>query len=206
MSSSASSRKSIARYAWSSVKPLKPSTATRSATHLVPASLLPGSSARCATSANTTRSAAGPCSRRPTAAVRIAAPIPSRSQTRSSVHAPPRRRESRISTSPPLAAAAACSGVRNREIDDTSRANAARSTLSARPKLWITFATGLPVSGCRSLCASCRYDTTEPSRLLRRVSRKYTPTRHHTTSCRVERHAQSRVPTRNQFSARPASL
>jgi len=33
---------------------------------------------------------------------------------------------------------------------------AARSTCSARPKLWITFAIGLPVCGCRSLCASCR--------------------------------------------------
>ena len=47
----------------------------------------------------------------------------------------------------PAAAAAACSGVRNREIEETSRASAARSTCSARPKLWITFATGLPVSG-----------------------------------------------------------
>jgi hypothetical protein len=26
------------------------------------------------------------------------------------------------------------------------------------------------------LCANCRYDTTEPSRLVRRVSRKNTPT------------------------------
>ena len=73
-------------------------------------------------------------------------------------------------------AATACSGVRNREIDATSRASAARSTLSARPKLWITFATGFPLTGCRSLCASCRYDTTEPSLLVRRVSRRYTPT------------------------------
>ena len=50
----------------------------------------------------------------------------------------------------------ACSGVRNREIDDTNRASAARSTVSARPKLWITFATGFPLTGCRSLCANCR--------------------------------------------------
>ena len=80
---------------------------------------------------------------------RIAAPIPSRSQIRSSVHAAPRRRESSTSTSPPAVAAAAtaCSGVRNREIDDTNRASAARSTLSARPKLWITFATGFPLTG-----------------------------------------------------------
>ena len=138
------------------MKPSQPSIATRSATHFVAASLLPGSSARCATSANTTRSVAAPSSRRPDAALRIAAPIPSRSQMRSNVHVPPRRRESTTSTSIPEAAAAASSGVRNREIELTSRASAARSTCSTRPKLWITFATGLPVCGCRSLCASCR--------------------------------------------------
>jgi len=66
------------------------------------------------------------------------------------------RRESRTSTSTPWATATACSGVRNREIDDTNRANPSRSTVSARPKLWITFATGVPVPGCRSLWASCR--------------------------------------------------
>ena len=47
-------------------------------------------------------------------------------------------------------------GQEPRDRTDTSRASASRSTFSARPKLWITFATGLPVSGCRSLCASCR--------------------------------------------------
>ena len=94
----------------------------------VPASLLPGSSARCATRANTTRSTASPSRRRPCATRRIATPIPSRSQTRSNVHAPPRCRQSRISTSAPAAALTACCGVRNREIDDTRRANAARST------------------------------------------------------------------------------
>ena len=147
---------------------------TRSATHLVAASFDAGSSARCAVSAKITRSAAGPSSRRPSAARLIAAPISSSSQTRPSTHAPPIRRESRTSTSP--AAAAALPGSRNREIEATSRASAARSTRSARPKLWITFATGLPVTGCRSLCASCRYDTTVPSLFRRRVSRKYTPT------------------------------
>ena len=118
--------------------------------------LLPGSRARWATNANTTRSTATPSSRRPAATRRIAAPIPSRSQTRSNVHAPPRRRESSTSTSAPAAALIACSGVRNREIELTSRASAARSTFSARPKLWITFAIGLSVTGCRSLCVSCR--------------------------------------------------
>ncbi len=47
-------------------------------------------------------------------------------------------------------------GVRNREIDETNRARATLSTCSARPKLWITFATEFPVSGCRSLWANCR--------------------------------------------------
>jgi len=151
ISGNASSRKSIAAYAASSLKPAHPWIATRSATHFVPASLLPGSSARWATSENTTRSTASPSRRRPAATRRIAAPIPSRSQIRSNVHAPPRWRESSTSTSAPAAALIACSGVKKREIELTSRANASRSTSSARPKLWITFATGLPVSGCRSL-------------------------------------------------------
>ena len=161
ISSRASSRKSIAAYAASSVNPGQPAIATRSATQPVAASFDPGSHARCATSANTTRSTASPSRRRPAATRRIAAPIPRRSQIRSSVHAAPNRRESSTSTPPPIArradvAVTACSGVRNREIDDTSRASAARSTVSARPKLWITFATGFPLTGCRSLCASCR--------------------------------------------------
>src|SRR5665811_1394053 len=57
---------------------------------------------------------------------------------------------------PEQAATAACSGVRNREIEDTSRPSASRSTLSERPKLWITFAVGFPVTGLRSLWANCR--------------------------------------------------
>ena len=77
----------------------------------------------------------------PVAATRCsAAPTPSRSQSWSSTHAPPTRRESRISISPVCAAVIACCGSRNREIEATSRASASRSTASARPKLWITFA------------------------------------------------------------------
>lgn len=38
-------------------------------------------------------------------------------------------------------------GSRNREVEATSRASAARSTSSARPKLWITVAVGTPASG-----------------------------------------------------------
>ena len=114
ISPSASSRKSIARYAASSQNPAQPAIATRSATHRVAASLLPGSSARCATSANSTRSVAS-ASRRRSAATRCsAAPTPSRSQSRSSSHAPPKRRESTISISPACAAAIACCGSRNR--------------------------------------------------------------------------------------------
>ncbi len=108
---------------------------TRSATHRVAASLLAGSSARCAASAKIIRSAAVPSTRRPAATWRIACPISSRSHTRSSVHAPPSRRDSTISTPAPAAAATASSGSRNREIEATSRASAARSTFSARPKL-----------------------------------------------------------------------
>ncbi len=69
---------------------------------------------------------------------------------------PPSRRESSTSTSPAAAAAAAWPDSRNREIEATSRASAARSTRSARPKLWIALATRLPVRRCRPLCASCR--------------------------------------------------
>ena len=129
---------------------------TRSATHRVAASLLAGSSARCVTSAKITRSAAAPSSRRPAATAWIARPISSRSHRRPSTQAPPIRRESSTSTSPAAAAATACPGSRNREIEATRRARPGRSTLSARPKLWITLATGLPVTGCRSLCASWR--------------------------------------------------
>ncbi len=60
-------------------------------------------------------------------------------------------------------------------VDDTHTA----ALTSARPKLWITLAVDAPVSGWRSLCANCRYDTVEPSRFFRRVSRKYIPTRNH---------------------------
>jgi len=156
ISASAPSRKSIAAYAASSENPGQPSTATRSATQRVPASFEPGSQARCATSAKQTRSTASTSNRRPAATARSAAPMPSRSHNRSSVHTAPSRRESSTSTSAAAAAATAAAGSRNREIEATSRASPARSTVSARPKLWITLATGLPVCGCRSLCASCR--------------------------------------------------
>ena len=103
--------------------------ATRSATQRVVASLEPGSSARCATSAKITRSAAAPSSQRPAATSRIARPIYSRSHSWPSTHAPPSRREPGASTSAVAAAATACSGSRNRSIDATSRASASRPAL-----------------------------------------------------------------------------
>jgi hypothetical protein len=94
-------------------------------------------------------------------------------------------------------------GSRNREIEATSRASAARSTWSARPKWWITFAVGTPVSGWRSLRANCRYRTTVPSLFVRFVSRRYTPTPKYASTGHVQRHAHSRVPTRFHGSDTP---
>ncbi len=63
-----------------------------------------------------------PVHRRPAATRRIARPISSRSHSWPGTHAPPIRRESSTSTSPAAAAATACPGSRNREIEATSRA------------------------------------------------------------------------------------
>ena len=127
--------------------PASRSMTTRSATHRQAASFEPDSRARWATNAKITRSMASVSSRRPAADRCNAAPISSRPHSWSSTQAPPRRRESRMSTSAPAAAATASAGSRKREIEDTSRASAARSTFSARPKLWITVAVDTPVSG-----------------------------------------------------------
>jgi len=70
-----------------------------------------------------------------------------RSHSWSSAHAPPIGRESSTSISAPDAAATASSGVRNREIELTRRVSAPRSTNSARPNEWITFATDTPETG-----------------------------------------------------------
>jgi hypothetical protein len=149
------SRKSIAAYAASSSKAGQPSMATRSAAQRTAASFEPGSRHRWATNAKHTRSTSSPSRRRPSAAEPRASPIPRRSHNRSNTYAPPNGLESTISTSDPTPVPAPPVS-RTRLIDRTSRASASRSTLSARPKLWITFATGEPVSGCRSLCANCR--------------------------------------------------
>ena len=150
-------------------RPARPPTVWRPACCPAPVPAAPP--ARTAPARSHPRPGAGP--RRPGAAPRR---HPAARQSWSSSHAPPKRRESTISIWPVCAAAIACSGSRNREIETTSRASASRSTASARPKLWITLAEGTPVTGWRSLCASCRYDTVDPSRLRRFVSRRYTPT------------------------------
>jgi hypothetical protein len=85
-------------------------------------------------------------------------------------------------------------------VEATSRRSAFFSARSARPKLRITFATGLPVRGCRSLRASCRYDTTVPSLFSRRDSLRYTPAGQAIQAGQHKRHAQNRVPTPFQVS------
>ena len=47
-------------------------------------------------------------------------------------------------------------GSSTRLIERTSRASASLSTVSLRPKLWMTLATGMPVTGWRSLWANWR--------------------------------------------------
>lgn len=54
-------------------------------------------------------------------------------------------------------------------------------------------------------CASCRYDTVEPSRFFRLVSRRYMPTPNRVVSSNVERRAHSRVPTRFRVPGTPPS-
>jgi hypothetical protein len=69
------------------------------------------------------------------------------------------------SPSPPLPAATASAGSRNRLIDRTRRASASRSTWSVRPKRCTIRARGTPVPGSRSFWASARYDTS-PTRIM----------------------------------------
>lgn len=69
--------------------------------------------------------------------------------------------------SPSRAALIACCGSTNREIEATSRASASRSTVSARPDVVDHLRRGHPGDRWRSLCANCRYDTVDPSRLRR---------------------------------------
>jgi hypothetical protein len=95
--------------------------ATRSKTQRVAATLLAGSRARWATSANTTRSATSASSRRPSDRRADAQPLPKTDPA--SMRHPASGRDDLGLTAP--AAAAACSGVSYREIDATSRASVA---------------------------------------------------------------------------------
>ena len=136
---------------------------TRSATHEQPASFDSGvGDRRLATIAKITRSTTAGSTRRPLPRRRPATSmiwraIPNRSHSRSATQAVPIGRESSTCTSPaPTVAATASAGSRNRLIDLTSRARPSRSTRSARPKLWMIRALGIPVSGSRSLWANAK--------------------------------------------------
>ena len=131
----------------------------RLVTQLHPASFESGfTERRLATIENITRSMSSASSRLPAATWKIALPIPRRSHSRSATHEVPIGRESRIFTSPleEAVASTASAGSRKRLIERTRRASASLSTVSARPKLWMIFAFGVPVTGSRSLWASAR--------------------------------------------------
>ena len=130
----------------------------------------PGSRARWATIAKSTRSANAPSSRRaggdpadrradPQAVPQpVQHPRPAQPPGLQHLDLPPSApgRSTARGRPPPA-------GSRNREIEATSRASAARSTLSARPKLWITFAVGSRWSDA-ARCAPTAGSTIEPSR------------------------------------------
>ena len=82
--------------------------------------------------------------------------MPNRSHNWSRTNAPPSRRESTISMSDDVTEEPVIGRSRIRLMEETNRASASLSTLSFRPKLWMTLATGEPVTGWRSLWASCR--------------------------------------------------
>jgi hypothetical protein len=85
--------------------------------------------------------------RRPAVARRIAVPMPSRSHSRSCVHEPPNQREATISTSPPRAAAAACSKVTTGRSTPPA-GPAPRGRPRRPPKLWITLGDRVPGLRC----------------------------------------------------------
>ena len=120
---------------------------------------------------------------------RSAAPIPSRSHSRSNVHAPPAPGVEDLDLSPAVAAAAACSGVRNREIDDTNRASRPVDLVAA--EVVDHLRDRVPLTGC-ARWRNCR--TTPPSRP---GSSPGLPQEHATTqpltAAHVQRHATSRV-------------
>src|SRR3954452_4659520 len=108
--------------------------ATSLAIQPVAASFDDGASARLATSANSTRSAATSSMRRRASRERIAVSIPTRRHSPSSAKAPPNGRDSvKLRPAGPVAAST-CSGLSSRDSAPTSRPIAARSSWSSRPK------------------------------------------------------------------------
>lgn len=135
------------------------------------ASVEPGSSARFATSPNSTRSVRG--SRLPPSSSRVmTVSIPSQRHSASRTRVSPTGREevNASSAGPALAEARrAVAGSSSRVSDATRRLIASRSSWSSRPKLCSTFGREVFVVGSHSLWVSCRYRTGVPS-LLRRVA------------------------------------
>jgi hypothetical protein len=119
------------------------------------ASFEPGSSARFATSANSTRSVRG-SSLRPASSRAITVSIPTRRHSASSTRVPPTGREDTNASSAGPVAASAAAGSSSRDSDATSRPIASRSSWSSRPKLCSTFGREVFVAGSHSLWVSCR--------------------------------------------------
>ena len=177
ISPSASSRKSIARYAASSENPAQPAIATRSAD--------PAGGGQLA--ARFQRPLCHQREQHPLGRVRVQAPVGGDPVQRCADAEPlPELVQQPRPAEAPRVQHLDLTGVRGARSPAAGRGTARSRPpagparrgppASARPKLWITFAEGTPVTGWRSLCASCRYDTVEPSRLRRFVSRRYTPT------------------------------
>ena len=174
---------------------------TRFATHEQPASFDNGvADRRFATIAKITRSTTTgsslvPGCLRPSTTSMIVLEIPNRSHSRSATHAVPIGRASTTLTSPDTVAATASAGFKNRDTLLTRRASASRSTRSARPKLWMIRALGIPVSGSRSLWANAKYATSDPSLFRRRVSLTYMSTTLRHQPPEIEHHNHIRVST-----------
>jgi len=60
-----------------------------------------------------------------------------------------------------------------RAMDRQGRTSSSLSRSPVLPKFWMILATGLRVTKCRSLCASWKYSTTEPSLFFRFVFRAF---------------------------------
>ncbi len=166
ISSRASSRKSMPRYAWSSLRPL------RCSIHRSPTARWPRASsrlrARCATSANSTRS-----TRVRVSSFRPSPPGGSRWRSNRSpdpvqVQAPHQHpRDSQhldlpATATPGRTPRPAPPRPSTRRSRTPGRARASQSTWSARRSLADLFAVGAPVTGVAFRCASWRYQRCRP--------------------------------------------